>query len=54
MRRARYQYGAVELSPRSQGPAVWFYRWRECGPQGKNVRKSLVIGPEKFKTKARH
>ncbi|HWR35032.1 MAG TPA: site-specific integrase [Clostridia bacterium] len=53
MRRARYQYGTVELSPRSQGPAVWVYRWREPGPQGKSIRRTLVLGTtEKIKTKA--
>lgn len=53
MRRARYQYGTVELTPRSQGPAVWVYRWRERGPKGKSVRKSLVVGTEeKYTTKA--
>ena len=53
MRRTHYQYGTVELSPRSRGPAVWVYRWREQGPQGKSVRRSLVLGTtEKFKTKA--
>ena len=53
MRRARYQYGTVELSPRSQGPEVWVYRWREPGPQGKSLRRSLVLGTtEKYKTKA--
>ena len=44
MKRARYQQGTVGLSPRSQGPDVWVYRWRERNPQGKSVRKSLVIG----------
>lgn len=53
MRRTRYQYGVVELSPRSRGPAVWVYRWRERGPQGRSIRKSLVIGTiEEFRTKA--
>ncbi len=53
MRRTRYQQGCVDLSPRTHGPAVWVYRWRERGPQGRSVRKSLVIGTtEKFKTKA--
>ena len=53
MRRARYQYGTVELSPRSRGPAVWVYRWRERGPQGKSIRKSAVIGTaEEYTTKA--
>lgn len=53
MRRARYQYGNVELSPRSRGPEVWVYRWRERGPQGKSIRKSVVIGTaEKYTTKA--
>ena len=44
MRRARYQYGNVELSPRSLGPAVWVYRWREIDPQGNSARKSIVLG----------
>lgn len=44
MRRARYQYGTVALKPRSSGSAVWVYRWRECGPQGNSVRKSLILG----------
>lgn len=44
MRRARYQYGTVELSARSHGSAVWVYRWREVDPQGKRIRKSVVIG----------
>ncbi len=53
MKRANYQYGTVELSLRSQGPAVWVYRWRENGPLGRRVRKSVVRGnTEKFKTKA--
>jgi len=34
----------VALKPRSHGPAVWVYRWREGSPQGKATRKSLVIG----------
>ena len=52
MRRSRYQYGAVELSPRSLGPAVWVYRWRENGPQGRSIRKSTVIGTiEQYTTK---
>src|SRR6516165_4304452 len=53
MRRARYQSGTVELSPRSRGAAVWVYRWRENGPQGKRTHKSAIIGSvEKFKTRA--
>src|SRR4051794_11368881 len=54
MRRARYQYGTVALSPRSLGPAAWVYRWRERGPQGKSIRKSLVVGTtQEFKTRAK-
>jgi len=53
VRRARYQKGTVELSPRSHGPAVWVYRWREESPQGKILRKSMVIGTtERFKTRS--
>jgi integrase len=44
VRRARYQFGTVELSPRSHGSAIWVYRWREIGPQGKRIRKSAIIG----------
>ena len=43
----------MELSPRSHGPAVWVYRWREENPQGKSIRKSMVIGnADKFKTRS--
>jgi integrase len=43
----------VELSPRSHGPAVWVYRWREENPQGKSIRKSKVVGnTEKLKTRS--
>ena len=41
------------MKPRSHGPAVWVYRWREGSPQGKDTRKSLVIGTtEEYATKA--
>lgn len=53
MRRAHYQNGTVALKARSHGPAVWVYRWREGGPQGKSTRKSVVIGTtEEYATKA--
>jgi len=53
MRRARYQYGSVELSPRTRGPEVWVYRWRERSPQGKSIRKTALIGTaEEYGTKA--
>lgn len=32
------------MSPRSQGPSAWVYRWRERSPQGKTVRRSAVLG----------
>lgn len=43
----------MALKARSHGPAVWVYRWREGGPQGKSTRKSVVIGTtEEYATKA--
>jgi integrase len=42
----------VALKTRSHDSAVWVYRWRECGPQGKGIRKSAVIGTtEEYTTK---
>lgn len=39
MRRARYQFGSIELKKRSKGPDVWVYRYRENG-----VHRSRSIG----------
>jgi len=53
MKRTRYQYGRVELSPRANGPNVWVYRWREPNPDGKGSRKSAIIGTvEEYQTQA--
>src|ERR1700722_16406090 len=43
-RRTRYQQGSVQRGKRQNGPDVWVFRWREIGPNGKNVQRKAVIG----------
>ncbi|MBW4028069.1 MAG: site-specific integrase [Acidobacteria bacterium] len=43
-RRTRYQQGSVQRSKRQKGPDVWVFRWREIGPDGKNLQRKAVIG----------
>lgn len=38
------QFGSLVKQPRKDGPAVWCFRWRECGPAGKSLRRSITIG----------
>jgi integrase len=41
----------ITLEPRRQGPPVWSYRWRQAGPDGKLVRRRMIVGNlEKFPT----
>src|ERR1035438_6574551 len=42
----RYQEGTIEISPRTTGPNVWVYRWREPAEEGKKKRryKSRIVG----------
>ncbi len=44
LKRTRYQQGSLRLEKRKTGQDVWSYRWREIGPDGKNVRYKRVVG----------
>jgi integrase len=52
-KRARYQYGNVELEKRVTGADVWLYRWWETNSDGGRTRRALTIGSiEQYKTEA--
>ena len=41
----------ITLESRRQGPPVWSYRWRQAGPDGKLVRRRMIVGNlEQFPT----
>lgn len=44
LKRTRYQFGWLELRKRKKGPAVWLWRFRSNGSEGKRDKGSLVIG----------
>ena len=39
------QYGSLICVERRRGGAVWEYRWREPGPDGKRKHRRIVVGP---------
>lgn len=44
------QNGSLRQMPRRRGPAVWAFRWREPGSDGRRVHRRIVIGTiERFK-----
>ncbi len=43
-KRTRYQQGSLELEKRKKGPAVWVYRRREEGINGRLLHRKLRIG----------
>jgi len=44
------QNGSLRQMPRRRGPAVWAFRWREPGSDGRRVHRRIVIGTiEQFK-----
>jgi integrase len=38
------QDGSVTVERRKRGPAVWCFRWREAGPDGRRVHRRIVLG----------
>jgi len=38
------QLGTMIRSERHGGPAVWEFRWREPGPEGKRIHRRMVVG----------
>ena len=53
LRRTRYQQGSLTIERRKNGTAVWVYRWREVGGDGKFTRRKQLIGTKsEFPSKA--
>jgi integrase len=38
------QDGSVTVDKRKRGPAVWCFRWREAGPDGRRIHRRIVLG----------
>jgi len=38
------QDGSVTVERRKRGPAVWCFRWREAGPNGRRIHRRIVLG----------
>src|SRR3981189_1308073 len=38
------QDGSEPVVQRKRGPAVWCYRWREAGPDGRRIHRRIVLG----------
>src|ERR1700737_2801917 len=52
-RRARYQFGWLELRKRRRGPSVWIWRCRSTDPKGRREKDSVIIGDvRRYPTKA--
>lgn len=53
MRRNTYQFGWLELKPRTNGSDVWVYRYREREPDGTCKKRAVEIGTiERLPTEA--
>jgi len=50
--RQRYQSGSLFKERRRAGPAVWVFRWREDGPEGRVNRKVVLGSVEQYPTKS--
>lgn len=46
-KRDRYQRGSLTTEPRSNGPDVWVYRWRESTKNGSIARRKRIVGTKK-------
>ena len=46
-KRARYQFGWLELRKRKKGSAVWLWRYRGNGSESKREKESVLIGSVK-------
>ena len=38
------QHGSVTVERRKRGSAVWCFRWREAGPDGRRIHRRIVLG----------
>jgi hypothetical protein len=39
-----YQRGSLTIETRNRQADVWVYRWREPGPNGKRVKRKVIVG----------
>jgi hypothetical protein len=44
--RTRFQYGSLRLRKRERGSDVWEFRYYETNPEGKRVRRSMILGEQ--------
>ena len=44
--RTPFQYGSLRLRKRERGPDVWEFRYYETNPEGKRVRRSMILGEQ--------
>ena len=52
-KRMRYQQGCIAREPRSNGPDVWIFRWRETQPNGQRANRKVVVGTvEEYSTRS--
>ena len=38
------QHGGITVERRKRGSAVWCFRWREAGPDGRRIHRRIVLG----------
>jgi integrase len=38
------QDGSVSVERRKRGPDVWCFRWQVAGPDGRRIRRRIVLG----------
>jgi len=52
--RQSFQHGSLTIETRNSGKAVWIFRWRETGPDGKRIQRKAIVGTKhEFPTKAK-
>jgi integrase len=44
--RTRFQYGSLRLRKRERGSDVWEFRYYETNPEGRRVRRSMILGEQ--------
>lgn len=52
--RETFQHGSLTIESRNSGTGVWIFRWREPGPDGKRIRRKMIVGTkEELPTRAK-
>src|SRR5271154_6061742 len=52
--RQTFQHGSLTIEKRKNGDQIWVFRWRESGPDGKRIRRKVIVGTMKeLSTKAK-